>query len=52
MNDFCTQEFLERNIRIRPVSGDSKSYVDDGKTTTIIDQVKSTDQVDKMDNLD
>lgn len=30
MNDFCTQEFLDKNIRVRPISGVSRN--EDGKT--------------------
>ena len=25
MNDFCTQDFLDKNIRVRPMSGVSRS---------------------------
>ena len=32
MNDFCTQEFLDKNIRVRPISGVSKGPGEDGKT--------------------
>lgn len=31
MNDFCTQDFLDRNIRIRPVTADGRT-TDDNKT--------------------
>lgn len=30
MNDFATQEFLDKNIRVRPMSGVTRD--DDGKT--------------------
>lgn len=32
MNDFATEEFLNKNIRVRPQSGVSKGGADDGKT--------------------
>jgi len=32
MNDFATEEFLNKNIRVRPVSGLSRGGGDDGKT--------------------
>ena len=32
MNDFATEEFLNKNIRVRPMSGISKGGNDDGKT--------------------
>lgn len=31
MNDFCTQEFLDKNIRVRPISGVSRAN-EEGKT--------------------
>ena len=31
MNDFATDEFLNKNIRVRPISGVSKAH-DEGKT--------------------
>lgn len=32
MNDFATEEFLNKNIRVRPLSGVSRGNIDDGKT--------------------
>ena len=32
MNDFATEEFLNKNIRVRPLSGVSRGQQDDGKT--------------------
>ena len=32
MNDFATEEFLNKNIRVRPISGVSRGGVDDVKT--------------------
>lgn len=45
MNDFCTQEFLDKNIRVRPISGVSRG--DDGKTN---DPYTKGDQADGKDN--
>jgi hypothetical protein len=32
MNDFATEEFLNKNIRVRPLSGVSRGAIDDGRT--------------------
>jgi hypothetical protein len=32
MNDFATEEFLTKNIRVRPVSGITKGDMDETKT--------------------
>jgi len=32
MNDFATEEFLNKNIRVRPLSGVSRGGGDEGKT--------------------
>ena len=33
MNDFATEEFLNKNIRVRPISGVSRTQADENKTT-------------------
>jgi hypothetical protein len=32
MNDFATEEFLNKNIRVRPISGVTRADEMDGKT--------------------
>ena len=32
MNDFATEEFLNKNIRVRPISGVTRGDIDDTKT--------------------
>lgn len=45
MNDFCTQEFLDKNIRVRPMSGVSRG--EDGRTN---DPYNKGEQGDGKDN--
>lgn len=52
MNDFCTQEFLDKNIRVRPVSGMSKGPGDDGKTNDPYAKSLNDPYNDKMDDLE
>jgi hypothetical protein len=35
MNDFATEEFLTKNIRVRPLSGATHKDYDDGKSDHI-----------------
>ena len=42
MNDFMTEDFLNKNIRVRPLSGVSRG--DDGKTNDVHNKSLNNDQ--------
>jgi hypothetical protein len=52
MNDFCTQEFLDKNIRVRPISGISKGPGDEGKTNDPYTKSLNDPYNDKMDETE
>lgn len=49
MNDFCTQEFLDKNIRVRPISGISKGPGEEGKTNDPYSKNMNDPYNEKMD---
>jgi hypothetical protein len=57
MNDFATEEFLNKNIRVRPLSGVSRGAVDDGRTNDHYnkslhnDPYGQNDEDDKFDQI-
>lgn len=58
MNDFATDEFLNKNIRVRPVSGvtkaedDAKTNVDFSHFPGKMDQPDEEEKFNKMINID
>jgi hypothetical protein len=55
MNDFATEEFLQKNIRVRPISGMTRGD-DDGRTNdqnkSIQDQQDPDEKIEKDIRLD
>jgi len=47
MNDFMTEDFLNKNIRVRPLSGVSRG--DDGKTNDVHNKSLNNDQFGNND---
>jgi hypothetical protein len=64
MNDFATEEFLTKNIRVRPISGITKGDMEETKTNADYihypvksmlmggDQEENEEKFNKMINLD
>ena len=65
MNDFATEEFLTKNIRVRPVSGITRVDMDETKTNADYihypaksmlmgagDQAEDEEKFNKMINID
>jgi hypothetical protein len=55
MNDFATEEFLTKNIRVRPLSGYPGKDGDDAKSDHIsrnnLSQIEPTDDEEKFNKM-